>query len=208
MRFNSLIGFEPWTYSIHEIASGIEQVDLYRGPNLRFTAPITLPQEKMQQFLLDTAAKMEFDIQRRFSQWLYGFDVVRAEIGVLADMANGRIRRFLAQHAVSLKHLGVSDCGITRNDVHGFLEVLEEEERQVLEVVKYLETLGSTAVANGEMWRIGDMRTPTPFLLKKNLALVRDSFFAQRTDYEQEAIYSFVIDSREVVKEPDAAHSL
>ena len=95
MRFNSLIGFEPWTYSIHEIAPGIERVDLYRGPNLRFTAPITLPQEKMQQFLLDTAAKMEFDIQRRFSQRLYGFDVVRAEIGVLADMANGRIRRFL-----------------------------------------------------------------------------------------------------------------
>ena len=122
-----LLGFNNWAYDVREITPGFEQVNLYRDSVLRFTAPAKLPQKKMQQLLLDTAAQMEFDIQRRFSQRLYGFDAVRTERGVIVDMANESIRRYLEQYAISLKKLGVSDCGMLLTDVHDFLKILEEK---------------------------------------------------------------------------------
>lgn len=200
-RLVPLQGFMNWTYDIQEITPGFEQVNLYRDSALRFTAPVPLQQGKMLEILIDVAARMEFDIQRRFCLRLYGFDAVRAGKGILADMANENVSRFLTQHAVSLTQIGVQDCGILLIDVFNFLKILEEERMQILAIESYIGTHGQGVTKCGEMWHIDDMRTPTPASLGKNLASVRDLFLAQQIDHERQAIYSFIIDSRDVVEE-------
>ena len=198
LRLVPLPGFTNWTYDIQESAPGFEQVNLYRDRVLKFTAPATSQQEKI---LINVAARMEFDIQRRFSLRLYGFDTVRVGKGILADMANENVRSFLAQHAVSLTQIGVQDCGILPIDVFNFLKILEKERMQILAIESYVGTHGQSVTKCGEMWRVDDMRTPTPASLWKNLASVRNLFLAQQIDYERQAIYSFIIDSRDVASE-------
>lgn len=201
---NSLLrplpGFTNWAYDIHEVAPGVDQVDLYRDDILRFSSPSTvLPEDKVPQILIDAASRMEFDIQRRFSRRLYGFDAVRAVKGIFSDMVNENIRRFLAQYAVSLKHIEVPDCGIRRIDVFNFLGILEKEEMQILEVSSYREVSDQTVIECGEKWRVDDMRTPTPCSLRNNLASVRSLLQNQGREYNHNLIYSFVFDSRDVV---------
>ncbi len=201
LRLVPLPGFTNWTYGVQETTPGFEQVILYRDTVLKFTAPATSQRGKMQEILIDVAARMEFDIQRRFSLRLYGFDTVRTGKGILADMANENVSSFLAQHAVSLTQIGVQDCGILLIDVFNFLKILEEERMQILAIESYVGTHGQSVTQCGEMWRIDDMRTPTPASLWKNLASVRNLFLTQQIDNERQAIYSFIIDSRDVAGE-------
>lgn len=200
-RLAQLPGFKEWAYDIHEATPGIEQVNLYRDSVLRFTTAATLPHEKMIPVLINTAAQMEFDIQRRFSQRLYGFDAVRTEAGIFADMTDANIRKFLARYAVPLKQIEVSDCGILWTDVSDFLEVLEEEKKQLLTVDSYTGNPERTVIVPREKWRIDDMCTPTLLSFRRNLTSVRRWILTQRTDCECPLIYSFVINSRDVLTE-------
>ena len=196
-----LPGFRNWVYKIHEVTPGYEQADLYRDSVLRFTTPVMSTQEATVDVLVGVAGQMEFDIQRKFSLRLYGFDAVRAGRSVLVDIANENVRRFLVQHAVSLKPIGVLDCGILQTDIANFLRILEEEKLQILAAESYMGTLEHTMIACGGKWRIGDMRTPTFSSFRENLASVRNWFLIQQENCERSFIYSFTIDSRDVLTE-------
>ena len=95
-----LPGFANWAYDIREVSPGLEQVSLYRDAILRFVAPVDASYEKVLADLRKIASEMEFDIQRKLSQRLYGFDVVARENDIFADVANADIRRFLCKKEV------------------------------------------------------------------------------------------------------------
>lgn len=194
-----LSGFANWAYDIREVAPGFEQVSLYRDNISRFVAPVDVAHEKLLANLKNIASEMEFDIQRKLSQRLYGFDFVARENDVFADAANANIRRFLAGHAVSLKELGVLDCGVRSVDAPEFLDIIDGNGKQILEIVSYLEKMPNGITVCGERWRLDDMRTPTEFSRRRNMALAMDFLEDKSSDGEGLAIYSFVIDSRKVV---------
>lgn len=196
-----LSGFANWAYDIREVTPGLEQVSLYRDDISRFVAPVDTSYENVLADLNKIASEMEFDIQRKLSQRLYGFDFVALENDIFADVANVNIRRFLASHAVSLKKLGVLECGVRSVDVPDFLNIIDGNGKQVLAIVSYLENMRHGMTVCGEKWRVGDMRTPTEGSHRENIALVRDFFENKSPDEEWQSIYSFVIDSRDICSE-------
>jgi len=196
-----LPSFKNWAYDIREVSPCCEQVELYRESLLMYSAPIPSNDEKLLPTLYDVAAKMELDIQRKFCQRLYGIDSVKAECGILSDMSNEKIRKFLAKHAVSLKQIGILNCGIRQSDISSLFEILRDSQCQVLAVESYRE---SPMVCCGEIWRIEDMRTPTLSLVKRNLEAAL-KFLAQKHEADGgQLIYSFVFDTRDV--DEDANH--
>jgi hypothetical protein len=201
--------FTNWAYDIHEVSPGLEQVSLYRDAILRFVAPVDASYEKVLADLRKIASEMEFDIQRKLSQRLYGFDVVARENDIFADVANADIRRFLASHAVSLKKLGVLECGVRSVDVPNFLDVVDGNGKQVLAIVSYLESIQHGVTGCGEKWRMRDMQTPTESSQRENIALVRGFFENKSLDEERQSIYSFVIDSRDIFSaKPESGHGV
>ena len=195
-----LQGFKNWTYAIKEVSPCCEQVELYRESLLMYSAPISSNDEKLLTTLYDVAAKMEFDMQRKFGQRLYGIDSVKAGCGILSDMSNENIRRFLAKHAVSLKQIGILNCGIRQKDISSLFEILHDSQCQVLAVESYRE---SPMVYCGEKWRVGDMRTPTLSSVKRNLSAVLRVLEGKQNAVKAMPIYTFVIDTRDVVEEED-----
>ena len=190
-----LPGFKNWAYEIREVSPCCEQVELYRESLLTYSAPISPNDGKLLPTLYDVAAKMEFDMQRKFSQRMYGIDSVKAERGILSDMSNENIRRFLAKHAVSLKQIGILNCGIRQKDISSLFEILRDSQCQVLAIESYRE---SPMVCCGEIWRIEDMRTPTHTSVKGNLeAVLKILEHKYETDGSQ-LVYSFVFDTREL----------
>ncbi len=196
-----LVGFANWAYDIREVAPGFEQVSLYRDNVSRFAAPVDASYEKLLADLKNIASEMEFDIQRKLSQRLYGFDFVAQSNDVFADVANVNIRRFLAGHAVSLKELGVLDCGVRSEDIPEFLDIIDGNGKQVLLIVSYLENKLRDMTVCGEKWRLDDMRTPTESSRRRNMSMVRGFFEDILSGEERQSIYSFVIDSRAVSSE-------
>ena len=204
-----LPGFANWAYDIREVSPGLEQSRLYRDAVLRFEAPVDTSYERVLVDLKKIASEMEFDIQRKLSQRLYGFDVVAHENDIFADLANAEIRRFLASHAVSLKELGIQECGVRSADVPDFLSIIDSNGKQVLAIVSYLEDMQHRVTNCGEMWRMGDMQAPTEASHRENIALIRDFFENNSPNEEGRAIYSFVIDSRDIYpKKPENGHGL
>ena len=195
-----LPSFKNWAYDIREVSPCCEQVELYRESLLMYSAPIPSNDEKLLPTLYDVAAKMELDIQRKFCQRLYGIDSVKAECGILSDMSNENIRRFLAKHAVSLKQIGILNCGIRQKDISSLFEILRDSQCQVLAVESYRE---SPLVCCGEIWRIEDMRTPTLSSVKRNLLAVLRVLEGKQDAVKAMPIYTFVIDTRDVVEEED-----
>lgn len=191
-----LVGFANWAYDIREVAPGFEQVSLYRDNISRFVAPVDVAHEKLLANLKNIASEMEFDIQRKLSQRLYGFDFVAQSNDVFADVANVNIRRFLAGHAVSLKELGVLDCGVRSEDIPEFLDIIDGNGKQVLRIVSYFENKLRDMTVCGEKWRLDDMRTPTESSRRRNMSMVRGFFEDILSGEERQSIYSFVIDSR------------
>ena len=196
-----LPGFANWAYDIREVSHGLEQVSLYRDDISRFVAPVDTAYEKVLADLKKIASEMEFDIQRKLSQRLYGFDFVARENDIFADVANVNIRSFLASHAVSLKKLGVLECGVRSVDVPDFLNIIDGNGKQVLAIVSYLENMRHGMTVCGEKWRVDNMQTPTEASHRENIALVRGFFENKSPDEEWLSIYSFVIDSRSICPE-------
>lgn len=190
--------FTNWAYDIREVSPGLEQVSLYRDASVRFVAPVDASHEKVLADLKKIASEMEFDIQRRLSQRLYGFDVVTRENDIFADVASADIRRFLAGHAVSLKELGIVECGVRLADIPDFLDIIDANGKQVLAIASYLENMQHHVTGCGEKWRMHDMQTPTASSHRENIALVRGFFENKSTEEERQSIYSFVIDSRDI----------
>ena len=151
-----LSGFANWAYDIREVVPGFEQVSLYRDNISRFVAPVDVAHEKLLANLKNIASEMEFDIQRKLSQRLYGFDFVAQSNDVFADVANVNIRRFLVGHAVSLKNRGRLDCGVRSVDAPEFLDIIDGNGKQILEIVSYLEKCPMVlqCAARGGVWMI------------------------------------------------------
>ena len=193
-----LPGFANWAYDIREVSPGLEQVSLYRDAISRFVAPVDTSYEKVLADLKKIASEMEFDIQQKLSQRLYGFDFVARENDIFADLANADIRSFLASHAISLKKLGILECGVRSADVLDFLDIIDGNGKQVLTIMSYLESTQHGLIGCGEKWRVRDMQTPTEASHRENIALVRGFFENKSQGDELQSIYSFVIDSRDI----------
>ena len=193
-----LPGFANWAYDIREVSPGLEQVSLYRDAISRFVAPVDTSYEKVLADLKKIASEMEFDIQQKLSQRLYGFDFVAQKNDIFADVANADIRRFLASHAISLKKLGILECGVRSADIPDFLDIIDGNGKQILTIVSYLESIQHGLTVCGEKWRVRDMQTPTEASHRENIALVRGFFENKSLGDELQSIYSFVIDSRDI----------